>query len=368
MIKWKNEFTYLIIIGLVGLVSVSYGLWNIKDCYEQNNGRAYLIIFTGIYLLLLTLGLILLQQTELKIVLVLIMFIITSILVSVFMYNKKLLEKFGIGSCTVNGKFGYSVNGKECIIDQQPFDIPKQEDEKTTTKTTNNVQTGYGVGSCLANDGSFGYRLPFYKNQCIPANDLNQKLMEVDETGSEKSKLNDYIDSLKKLKKKEEDRLNKLEQERQLKYYSEVCKDIDELNDECNKEGKGLKSYVECPPPVGKYRKLECSDEYTLGHKLPKNSIPCKNLSYLNIDGKPDSLCRELGIQYGSKSINRDICPPDEASVECSIDYSHQLPNKYSRCHPVGTNVKDVCGMDYSGDPKIIYDNCPSNFIRYNCN
>ena len=54
MIKWKNEFTYLIIIGLVGLVSVSYGLWNIKDCYEQNNGRAYLIIFTGIYLLLLT--------------------------------------------------------------------------------------------------------------------------------------------------------------------------------------------------------------------------------------------------------------------------------------------------------------------------
>ena len=365
MIKWKNEFTYLIIIGITGLVSISYGLWSIKDCYDKNNSKSYLVIFTGIYFMLLTLGLILLEQTELKIVLVLIMFIIMSILIFVFMYNKKVLEKFGIGSCMVNDKFGSSVDGKVCIINKQPIDIPKQHDNKTTK---NNIQTGYGVGSCLTNDGSFGYRLPFYKNKCIPSNDLNQKLMEIDETGSERSKLNDYIDNLKKIKKEEEDRLNKLEQERQLKYYEKVCKNVDELNDECNKEGKGLKSYIECPPPIGKFRKLECSNEYTLGNKLPKNSTVCKELSYLNIDGKPDSLCRELGIEYGVKRINRDICPQNEASVECSIDYSHQIPNKYSRCNPIGTDIKDICGVDYSGDPQIIYENCPQNFIRYNCN
>ena len=257
MIKWKNEFTYLIITGITGLVSTSYGLLIINTSNKQNNDKAYLLIFTGIYFLLLTIGLILLQQTELKIVLVLMMFIIMSILIFVFVFNKK--EEFGIGSCMVNGNFGSSVDGKTCIINRQPFDIPKQQDNKTTK---NNIQTGYGVGSCLTNDGSFGYRLPFYKNQCIPSNDLNQKLMEIDETGSERSKLNDYIDNLKKIKKEEEDRLNKLEQERQLKYYSEVCKNVDELNEECNKEGKGLKSYIECPPPTGKFRKLECSNEY----------------------------------------------------------------------------------------------------------
>ena len=56
MIKWQNDYTYLIIIGAVGFVSVAYGLWKLKDCYEENNGRVYLIIFTGLYFSLLSIG------------------------------------------------------------------------------------------------------------------------------------------------------------------------------------------------------------------------------------------------------------------------------------------------------------------------
>ena len=123
MIKLENRFIYLLVVAITGFLFMLYGYLQIRKCYYSNNKKGYLFLFTGLYLLLLSLGLVMLQNMELKFVLVFIFMIITTLLIIAYMLNNKKKEHFGIGNCEVGGMFGYSLDGKTCIINNQTMNI-----------------------------------------------------------------------------------------------------------------------------------------------------------------------------------------------------------------------------------------------------
>lgn len=362
MIKWKNRFIYLLIVAITGFLFMLYGYLQIRKCYYSNNKKGYLFLFTGIYLVLLSLGLLMLQNMELKFVLVFIfMIIITLLIMSCLLNNKK--EHFGAGNCEVGSMFGYSLGGNTCIINNKTMRIPSNK----------NKNKDYGVGSCLTSDNKFGYRLPFYKNKCISTTDINNKINnhKVDGKNKDNSDLNNFIKTLLDKKKIEEDRLNRLEQEKQHKYYTKYCKTIPELETECSNKNMGLYKANKCPPSFkNKHISPQCKKGYSNGIKIPDNSTKCISNSIININ-KNTPCVNEFGMYSGAKNIDSSTCPQNQSRIECSTYYDN-LENKkpYSKCVPVGNDPYDACkdiNMNYTPNTDRRYD-CPSNTYRFKCN
>ena len=304
---------------------------------------------------------------ELKFVLVFIFMIIITLLIMSYILNNKIKEHYGIGNCEVGGMFGYSLDGKTCIINNQSMNIQSNKNKNK------NKNKDYGVGSCLTNDNKFGYRLPFYKNKCIPSGDITNKINnnKVDGKNQNNSDLNNFIKTILDNKKKEEDRLNRLEQENQHKYYTKYCKTIPKLEKECSKKDMGLYKANKCPLNFkNKYLSPQCKKGYSNGIKISDNSSKCYSNPVININ-KNTPCINEFGMYYGAKKIDSSTCPPNQSRVECSTYYDNlESKQPYSKCVPVGYDPYSACkeiNMNYKPNTDRRHD-CPSNTYRYKCN